>query len=283
MPTQHPLSFLDQQPHIRNFGRSVTIFSFPDAQLADHAVETLVSGLAATIQRFPQLAGMISIPDRATGNLQLWYPSHLDARQDASRIFTADFSVARDPDLDYDKLRHEHFEPSRFSPEIFCPRLLRNHPGLDDGDTCATGVTNLLKGIPLPVMAVQATFIPGGMVLSFWGHHCLSDGAGSRRIYEIWSKSARGYARRGVELKSNVKETGALNSPHELDDLAYSSTPEPKRTCPTPPHVPLRETPYNVVTRLFRFPSSMITHLAKTLSRDLNTHITSFAALSSLL
>ncbi|KAF2827079.1 hypothetical protein CC86DRAFT_291854, partial [Ophiobolus disseminans] len=181
---EYRLSFLDQQPHIRNYARHLTIFPFPDERYTDAAIDALCNGLSTTLQQLPFLAGHLNLSDSKTESLKLEYTSPMDVVAEAKRIFNASLVVATHPDYSYDILSQSHFDSSQFPAEVVCPAFLRHHSGLDDGDSYATGRTSFAKGITLPVLATQVAFIPGGLVLSVWIHHCVADGAGVRRIYE---------------------------------------------------------------------------------------------------
>lgn len=289
---EHYLSFLDQQPHIRNFGRHLTIFPFPDARCADQAVAALRNGLAAMLDRFPSLAGVIHPPDAGSGNLKLTYSLYSDSAHEAQRILNQSYAVAMHPRFLYNTLLHKHFDPSCFPAEVFCPALLRLHPGLDDNDPYATATTSFAKRIPLPVMAAQATFIPGGLVLSTWVHHCVADGAGSRKMFEVWSHEVRsredsiGVA---MDLELDMIPAGehddslprieSLCVAKALDDLAQASTLAPLVEVLVLPNneVTFRGDSYSVGAKHIRFADSII----RTLSKDLS--VSPFTALAALL
>jgi hypothetical protein len=103
----------------------------------------------------------------------------MDMQKEAKRILSVKFL---NKDFNFHDLENQHFDPSLFPPSAFCPALLPHHPGLDEGDAYATGLTTFQNQIPLPVMAAQATFIREGMVLSVWTHHCVADGAEAKNI-----------------------------------------------------------------------------------------------------
>jgi len=87
----HPLSHLDRQPHIRNYGRYITIFPFPYPHRADAVYCALRTGLAATLKKFPFLAGARDLD--ADGSLRLLHSS--GASKDWMRGFTKDRITAR--------------------------------------------------------------------------------------------------------------------------------------------------------------------------------------------
>ncbi|KAF1848113.1 uncharacterized protein K460DRAFT_403412 [Cucurbitaria berberidis CBS 394.84] len=146
------LSVLDQ-PHIRVYGRHFVFFSFPDLSYADAALNALRTGLSATLCRFPYLSGKIEVPNPSTGRLSLIYPNPILSDAESSRIFTACFAVADSPQFNYGLLAEEGMPPTRLPSEVFCPALLKYHPGLDDGDPFAERIITLQKGIPMPVLA----------------------------------------------------------------------------------------------------------------------------------
>jgi hypothetical protein len=82
------LSFLDQQPHIRVYGRYYIISPFPSSSptLATHALQT---GFQEVLHHFPYLAGTVSISPNNENQLQVLYPHPIDAGSEAKRIFTS--------------------------------------------------------------------------------------------------------------------------------------------------------------------------------------------------
>jgi hypothetical protein len=82
------LSFLDQQPHIRVYGRYYIILPFPSSSptLATHALQT---GFQEVLHRFPYLAGTGSISPDNKNQLQVLYLHPIDAGSEAKRIFTS--------------------------------------------------------------------------------------------------------------------------------------------------------------------------------------------------
>jgi len=287
----HCLSFLDQQPHIRNFGRTLTIFPFPDVQRAHAAVSALRDGLAATLEHFPHLAGTISLPDTTRNQLRLEYNEYVNTQNEANNVFNDSFDVATEASFAYSTLSSSHFDPSLFPPQIFCPKLLRHHSGLDDGDPYAMGRTNFANGVALPVMAAQVAFIPGGLVISLWMHHAVADGLGATRLYEVWSGNVRvrslGKAPNmstREEREEHTIDLSVLKGAMALDDLARRSIPETKPTSPTPtPTATLHDLPYEVAATLFRFTHSTIITLSIHLSNLTQTRISAFVALAALL
>lgn len=172
------LSFLDQQTHIRVYNRQFVFFAFPDPKYAYVAIEAFRLGLCQALQQYPYLAGSVQLQSPSDERIQLLHTYPLDAEAACKRIFAATANFADSPEFEYEILATNGFPPSELPSQIFCPRSLRHHPGLDDGDCFAEKMTNMRKGIPLPVLASQATFIRGGLVLSIWLHHSIVDRQG---------------------------------------------------------------------------------------------------------
>jgi hypothetical protein len=252
------------------------------------------------------------VPDPGSGRLKLWYPKYSDADEESKRIFNSSFTLATDPDFSYKSLEDAHFDPSLFAAELFCPTLLQNHPGLEDGDPYATSRTTFAKGIALPVMAAQVAFIPDGLVLSVWTHHSVADGTGAQRVCEVWSQKVREGRRETEAVHISMPEilvTMGGSSSHGIthtgitekedtalafDMLARSSTPEPNLDASTSPtdtvalHDPtdtvaLHDPTYSVSAALFRFDHNTITSLRTQLSTTTNTRISPFRALAAML
>jgi hypothetical protein len=282
MQKEHSLSFLDQQPHIRNYGRYVTVFPFPYARRADEVFRALRAGLAATLRQFPFLAGTLNIPDPTTRTLQLLHPdpSHMDLYKEAKRILSVKFLSAA---FDFHDLEKHHFDPTLFPPSTFCPSLLINHPALNhhsplsNKDPYATGPTTFLNNISLPVMAAQVTFIHGGVVLSTWTHHCVADGAGAKRYREVWARNTRDGT---GSLDAAGQDRDAAYIALELDEMARSSMAGVADLVAT--DMKLREEGYDTTTKMLRFEGDKIGALAEGLG-DEGTRVSPFIALSALL
>jgi hypothetical protein len=182
------LSFLDQQPHIRVYGRYYIIFPFPSSPSSldciSSATHALRTGFEQVLERFPYLAGTVTIsPTNNEDQLQVLYPDPIDAEKEAKRIFTN--KTVQSEELSYTLLAKSHFLPNLLPVKTFCPKLIAHHEGLDEGDAYAERVTTFSsckgsssedregegvenEGGRLPAFACQATFIPGGLVLSVW-------------------------------------------------------------------------------------------------------------------
>jgi hypothetical protein len=288
------LSFLDRQSHIRVYGRYYIVFSFPDINRADAAITSLRMGFKEVLKRFPYLAGTVRMPYVANNSLQVLFPDPIDLEAEASRVFTASLDQAMNTAYDYNKLARTHFLPENLPAKVFCPALIKHHPGLDDDDPFAEGMISLTRG-PLPTFAAHATWIPGGLVLSVWFYHAIIDGAGNARIQEVWSaavKSLNAHTQKNGSSTTYLKRiiacdaTDATIARSQLAILAHElnnghTVTRPKRRLHRSAN-PLHETPYKVVTKMFRFPDSTISSLSKAISDLKETHISKFSAVASL-
>ncbi|KAF2851954.1 hypothetical protein T440DRAFT_393426, partial [Plenodomus tracheiphilus IPT5] len=178
------LSCIDQQSHLRSYGRVLLIFKFEHTQCSKTAIDTLRGGLVGLLHQFPYLAGMVEPVHDTNRSVKVLYPDSGPYEGHAARIFRADSTLVDDPAFDYQTLQAENFPYTAFPAKHFCPRSLVDHYGLDNGDRYATDYTNFSNEVPLPVLATQATFIKGGLILSFWIYHSIADGTGWGRIFE---------------------------------------------------------------------------------------------------
>ncbi|KAG9193414.1 trichothecene 3-O-acetyltransferase [Alternaria panax] len=303
------LSHLDQQPHIRVYGRYYIIFPFPDISCAYAAKEALHNGFKEVLRRFPYLAGTVDIPDPSTGLLRVRYPDPIDLEAEARRIFTASYDDAH---RDYDTLAEDAFASGKLPATIFCPNELKHHTGLGN-DPYAEKMTSLQKG-PVPVFASQATFIPGGLVLSAWFYHAVLDGTGNTRIQKIWSNAVRAlrpqmskisvkvpkfyrapsYRDQLQPLQAVIKEWNDISDPSSarsalatLVQEADVATEFTDGSVNLTKRYELRggpdEGPNKVVTRMFRFSSPVLNKFRIELSTRIGDKISLFTALSAII
>jgi hypothetical protein len=306
------LSHLDQQPHIRVYGRYYIIFPFPDISRAHAAKEALHTGFKEVLRRFPYLAGSVDIPDPSTELLRVRYPDPIDLEAEARRIFTVSYDDAQH---DYKSLARREFSPDELPATIFCPNELKHHAGLGE-DAYAEKMTSLQKG-PIPVFASQATFIPGGLVVSAWFHHAVIDGTGNRRIQEIWSDAVRALSTQQNELPPVHPPARLYRVPsysdqlHPLNELVkqWNEIPDPSSarqalatlvqqadaagqstdtlTTPMTKRYELRKGPdrgsNKVVAEMFRLSSPGINNLRNELSDKTGKRVSHFTALAAII
>ncbi|PVH94408.1 hypothetical protein DM02DRAFT_693131 [Periconia macrospinosa] len=287
------LNTLDQTM-LRIYVRHLHIFQFPDPQKRDEAFQTLRGSFFLTLRQLPFLAGFIQPPTEQEGRLYLKYSEEI-SEELTGGLFTLNIATTENDELRFDNLEAEGFPPSKLSRDAFCPKLLKNHPGLDD--PFAEGLVSFKKDIAVPVLAAQANFVHGGLILSVYANHSVLDGTGVAQFYRIWSShisSDNHLKAAGIHAEPPVPPVLGLSGVaseetqrHALDEFGKLSEPE---DCPevrypgTASNTPkLRSTPYDLSARVFVFSSSTILKLTSELSSLTNARISSFTALLTLL
>ncbi|KAL6704403.1 hypothetical protein ACN47E_008255 [Coniothyrium glycines] len=298
------LSLLDKQQHYRVYIRQLIFFDFPDPGKADAAFHALRHGLAATLCRFPYLAGKASVrSDLPQGELRIQYPSPIHTSLESTRILNDQMNFQKDAQLEYHLLKEKSFPPCTLPASTFCPFLLRHQVGLDDGDPYAEGPVSFTKRMPLPVFAAQATFIPGGLILSVWSLHALADGIGISRVLETWSAEVRAFHQHfpQTSLMCKIPNTHRGDYNEEWLRCRYAvaeyDPSAPRRALAhyahrandkKPPKIfedrpTLRRQPYGVATSVLRMSSYKISELSSYLSVLTKDKVSPFVALATLL
>lgn len=126
-------------------------------------LRSLQGGLAQTIDEMNFLAATIVIEDEDRQSVQLEYDS------DNTGVWFHENDV---PELEYESLAARGFPFSEMTMSRFTPPDLRDEPG----QGCA-------------VLSVQATFITGGVVVAFIGHHALVDGQSLGTMAQTWARN----------------------------------------------------------------------------------------------
>ncbi|KZM24373.1 uncharacterized protein EKO05_0007154 [Ascochyta rabiei] len=184
------LSFLDQNA-VRVYTQTLCIFPFPDQNHAETAIRALDDGLRLTLQKFPFLAGILSLAGDGSGRLQLQYPVDVTDRGMTKGLFAAKQILSDDFPHPYETLKKAGMPPSAFKSATFLPDDFANWEGVP-----ATG-----EGLcdfeisDVPVMRIQACFIPGGLVLSVYVHHSVLDFHGISTFWECFAANVSHVAR----------------------------------------------------------------------------------------
>ncbi|KAF2471714.1 trichothecene 3-O-acetyltransferas-like protein [Lindgomyces ingoldianus] len=211
------LSLMDQSA-VRAYIRNLLIFPFPDMSQAEDAVNTLREGFQATVAQLPYLAGTLGPVDPESGRLTLRYPKEVSDVQD-SGLFSFDMILA-DRQYTYERLKKEGMPPSAFPGTTYAPRSLRDHPGMES--PIAEGVLSF-KEFSAPVLGVHAFFIPGGLVLSMYLHHSVSDGTGMNTFYKHFAENVR--LRRNMQMLSHQEMIDHSIPRFEVDERAPVLSP----------------------------------------------------------
>ncbi|KAF2827080.1 hypothetical protein CC86DRAFT_406308 [Ophiobolus disseminans] len=282
------LSIVDQCT-FRKYIKDLFVFPFPDISRADDALHALRTGLSLTLRHYPHMAGTLIVPDLSRGYLKATYPDPVSPDH-GNMMLAASFDQAANPQFDYRIMEKEGFPPAMLPPNLLCPTGLQNHPGL--GHPYAETGTGATMGYAIPVMRAQATFIPGGLVLSVYGHHGVLDGIAFDLFFKVWS----GYVKdinAGVEVAAMDKIEPVDSSAHRraLDALLPASPSEdtPRdggglSIQPTKiPYPTIRSDPYETTAKIVCLPASAIATLKGELQALTTTRISTFITLTSLM
>lgn len=174
------LSALDQNC-VRVYIQTLLLFPFTDGNQAEPAITALIHGLKETLNQFPFLAGTLKLGQ--LGKLCLTYPNEISDPMEAGIFATKVVSLGPEFPHTYEELKSQGMPPSAFMPEIFCPDDLRRYKGMPPN---AEGIVDCSVE-PVPVLRVQANFIPGGLVLSTYFHHSVMDCTG---VNMFWTSYA---------------------------------------------------------------------------------------------
>jgi hypothetical protein len=144
---------------------------------------------------------MLSLPDPATGKLALEYP--IEVSDEELNCILRSKQVPyheRDFPYTYEQLKQDGMPPSAFKGAMFVPDDLAHYPGVPkDGE----GKVDFEKS-DAPAMRCQACFIPGGLVLSTYMHHSVSDFSGISHFWETLSTNVSNLPRQHLISDSKI-------------------------------------------------------------------------------
>ncbi|KAH7907514.1 hypothetical protein BJ138DRAFT_1137512 [Hygrophoropsis aurantiaca] len=246
----------------RNLDLTQICLCFPVADDFSESHQAIISTLTAGLERlsasFPWIAGQVVNEGASEGNSGVFKIRRLDA-ESTHRLVVKDLRhVTHDSSIStMDALRRASFPMGMLTESIVAPRTTL--PSDSDPDS---GVT--------PVFLVQATFIPGGLLLTFLGHHNAMDVMGQGQVIRLLSKACRGEQFTSEELASG-------NLPrHDLIPLLDDYTPGPElahqivdRT-PSASDAPPPPPPPKCTWGYFSFPATALADL-KSLATDATT------------
>jgi hypothetical protein len=194
------LSFLDQNV-VRVYTQTLSIFpvsfvtwrpahysnksiKFPDTNQAEAAIKSLTDGLHLTLQRFPFLAGTLSLADRESGKLALNYPSEITSAHLAELMRSKVIPLDKHSfPYTYEQLQRGGMPSRAFHAKMFVPDDFVDFPGIPE---FGEGLVDFTKS-DAPAMRLQACFIPGGLVLSMYIHHSVMDCSGVTAFWTAFS------------------------------------------------------------------------------------------------
>lgn len=213
------LDVLGQLPLLKIYTQ--ICFCFPVADASSHSaiINTLTNGLERLSASFPWLGGEVVNEGSGTGNSGIFKIKLLEK---IPRLVVKD--LRHDPSIPtMDILRRANFPFSMLDETIIAPR--KTLPEIsDDSESDST-----------PVLLLQATFITGGLLLTFVGQHNTMDMTGQGHIMHLFSKACHNEQFTSEELSSgNLARRNII----PLLDESYKQGPELARQIvkPTPSH-----------------------------------------------
>ncbi|KAH3917024.1 hypothetical protein HBI56_167900 [Parastagonospora nodorum] len=225
------LSFLDQNV-VRVYTQTLSIFPFPDQNEAEAAIKALSDGLRLTLQRFPFLAGTLSLADHESGRLTLDYPTCITF-EDMDKLLRSKqihYDEKTFP-YTYEQLRQDGMPSSAFHAAMFVPDDFVDFPGIPE---FGEGQVDFTKS-DAPAMRVQACFIPGGLVLSMYIHHSVLDCSGVSTFWTVFSANvSKVSGRRELEADEIFAPRSVAEHQSFMREQLEARIPVPSRSLKDP-------------------------------------------------
>ncbi|KAJ0419730.1 transferase family-domain-containing protein [Aspergillus carlsbadensis] len=215
------LDILGTQPSLHKLYTQIcSIYPVPDPCAHDSIGKTLRRGLDRLGESFPWLSGNVvneGASEGVTGTFRIIPTVEIplvvkDYRSDPSA-----------PTMD--TLRKARFPMTMLDESIFAPCMTLNLPGKSVGLVSETG----------PVFAVQASFVSGGLILTFVGQHNVMDMTGQASIINWLSTACHGcpFSKEDLSI-GNMDKTKSVtlfedswDPDPELDIQMAKPVPEP--------------------------------------------------------
>ena len=168
------LDILGQQPGLNRLYTQICIcFSVSDECSHPAITDTLTNGLERLLASFPWLAGQVVNEGSDEGNSGIF---KIKPWESPPRLVVKDRTL--DPSIPtMDALRQANFPFRMLDESIIAPR--KTLPGSPDES----------PSDPVPVFLIQATFITGGLLLTFVGNHQTMDMTGQGQVIDLFSKA----------------------------------------------------------------------------------------------
>ncbi|KAL1988700.1 hypothetical protein VTN96DRAFT_8400 [Rasamsonia emersonii] len=217
------LDVLGQQPLLNIYTQICFCFPVADASSNSAIINTLTNGLERLSASFPWLAGQVVNEGAGEGNSGVFKIKPLEK---IPRLVVKD--LRHDPSIPtMDALRRANFPFSMLDEIILAPR--KTLPGNESAADAA------------PVFLLQASFITGGLLLTFVGQHNAMDMTGQGQIIHLFSKACRNEPFTSDELSSgNLARHNLIplldDSYKPGSELARQMVkPSPSHPAPAPP------------------------------------------------
>lgn len=212
------LDILGRQPLLNSLYTQVCLcFAVADASSHPAIIDTLTNGLERLSVSFPWISGQVINEAPGEGHPDVF---KIRSFEKIPRLVVKD--LRHDPTIPMmETLRRASFPSTMLDESIIAPRnTLPGLPGSSDE-------------FETPVFLLQATFITGGLLLTFVGLHSTMDMTGQGQIIHLLSKACRNEPFTKEELSSgNLPRANLV----PLLDSTYSPGPElAYQIKPTPP------------------------------------------------
>ncbi|KAL0954694.1 hypothetical protein HGRIS_003643 [Hohenbuehelia grisea] len=220
------LDILGQTPSLKIYTQICHCYHVNDPSSHSSIVTTLTTGLERLSTSFPWLAGQVVNEGASESSTGIFKIKPLDK---APRLVVKD--LVNDPSAPtMDDLQTSGFPFRLLDESVIAP--IKTIPASSDEPAW-------------PVFVVQASFIPGGLILVFLAHHCTMDGTGQGQVISLFSKACHGTPFSLEEVTSgNLARRNLipfLDDPYEpgpelsLQIFKPSSAPSLESTPPAPP------------------------------------------------
>ena len=168
------LDILGQQPGLNRLYTQICIcFAVSDACSRSVITDTLTTGLERLLASFPWLAGQVVNEGSGEGDSGIF---KIKPWEKSPRLVIKD--RRHDPSIPtMNALRQARFSFSMLDESIIAPR--KTLPGSPDEPLSD----------PAPVFLIQATFVTGGLLLTFVGNHQTMDMTGQGQVIDLFSKA----------------------------------------------------------------------------------------------
>lgn len=269
------LDILGQQPLLKIFTQITHCYPLADSSDAakSRIVNTLETGLERLASTFPWVAGQVVQSGASEGNTGVF---HIRPLEKTPKLVIKDFTKEETaPDgLTWKALEEADFPMKSLDESIIAP------------------ITTFSQDPVGRVFAVQATFIEGGLILTFSAHHAVMDMVGEASVISWFSKACAGeefteedvrtgnMSRRNLIPLFNDTEYDTLDPNLLSDQIIKPKEPAQQETQNKP-----QETPPPAVWAHFTFSPSALADLKSDATKSLPSstpYITTDDALTAL-
>ncbi|KAI9045409.1 putative trichothecene 3-O-acetyltransferase [Aspergillus affinis] len=170
--TNFRLDIFGQIPALKSYTNISSVYSVPDASSRSSIIDTLVKGLERLAASFPWVAGRVVVEGNTEGNTGVCKIKPFAKLPPL--LVVRDYQEGSSA-LSMGSLRDAQFPMSMLDESLVAPI------------STLPADTDFPNG--RPVFLVQATFIPGGLILTFVGEHRAMDITGQNHLIHLLSKA----------------------------------------------------------------------------------------------